>query len=163
MAHLPIRKKAEAPKAINLLPMAAILAVGVVATLSVDGARRGPVEVAQDLREQAQPLVAQALKPHEGGGGGGPALPVHALGELSGRTLTAGGHAWVLAAAPEVTDFQRDEMQLQAQTGGWVLLANVQRGLTSLNPNAHAYDRLYVDLGNNRYAPLRWRDVPPHR
>lgn len=189
MAHLPVRKKQAPAAPMSLLPMAVVLAAGVLATALVDGARRGPVEVAHDLRTE---MVAQALPMAQmawrdavaarlPGGGGGRAdgsaqdaalpgttrtgsrletAPAANLEDLRDIQLDASGHTWIVAESAPITDFKPSEIQPQVITQGWKLVANKVRGVAALNPHAHAYDRLYVDLGGARYVALRWRDIP---
>ncbi|MDB5096976.1 MAG: hypothetical protein JWM80_1397 [Cyanobacteria bacterium RYN_339] len=158
MAHLPIRKKPQPADAIHLMPMALVLVVGVGVTLAFEGGRRPPQEVAHALKQEVVQEVVPLAQ-----------LQLDRLADVGTQareakaaklTFEVQGRNWVVAPHAPITDFKPEELQFREEIDGWTLVANKLRGLTDLNPHAHAYDRLYVDLGHARYAPLRWRDVP---
>jgi hypothetical protein len=174
MAHLPIRRKPTKADPKNLLPMAIVLAIGMLATALIDGARTGPAELAHNFKleitQQVVPMATQAfnqaMAAHRSSVKSASvqtvyAPPVHISRpeDLAGLSFELGGRSWVAAALPPIADFKTQEMQPQATFGAWKLFANRTRGVSALNVNAHAYDRLYVDLGAARFAALRWREV----
>jgi hypothetical protein len=158
MAHLPIRRKPEPADAIHLMPMALVLVVGIGVTLAFEGARRPPQEVAHAIKQEVvTEMVPLAHREFDRLTEASVQAKTDKLAKLA---FNVQGHAWVPAPHAPVTDFKPEDMQFREEADGWTLVANTQRGLTDMNPKAHAYDRLYVDLGHSRYAPLRWRDVP---
>lgn len=149
MTQLRIRRKPEPVQRspFTLVPMAAVmagvLAIGVGTTLMLDSGQLAPTAVV----EVATPRMGAAFE---------------SLQEayVKTQTFTANGQDWVPAAHATVTHFYPEEMVPAGQSGAWTLLANRSRGLPALSRKPTAYDRLYVDLGNSRYVPLRWRHVP---
>jgi hypothetical protein len=153
MAHLPIRKKPAPTAPLNLLPMALILAAGVLVTVLVDGARKPATQMARELEQEVLPLAVERLKPLVD------ARTLAIEAKASRMAFDVAGRAWILAAHPPITDFKPEEIQFQEEIDGWTLVANKVRGVPALNANAHAYDRLYLQTAPNRYAALRWRDT----
>jgi hypothetical protein len=158
MAHLPIRKKPEPTQALHMMPMAVVLAVGVGVTFAFEWARKPPQEVAhafkQEVVQEVVPLAHRQLDRLI------ETRIESRMQQAARRAFDVEGRTWVLASHPIVTDFKPEEMQFREEIDGWTLVANKLRGLPDMNPKAHAYDRLYLELGNARYAPMRWRDVP---
>ena len=156
--HAYLRKKPEPADAMHLMPMALVLVVGIGVTLAFEGARRPPQEVAhaikQEVVQEVVPLAHRQLDRLA-------ESRVQARTEaLAKQAFDVEGHAWIPAIHAPVTDFKPEEMQFREEIDGWTLVANKLRGLPDMNAKAHAYDRLYVDLGHAQYAPLRWRVVP---
>jgi hypothetical protein len=145
VTQLRIRRKAEPDQRPNmtLVPMAAILAAGIATTFFLDAGKMATTEVV----EAAAPRLGAAFETLQ-------------LTYLKTQTLTMNGKDWVLAAHPAVYHFLPEEMATTGQAHGWNLVVNTSRGLPALSRKPSGYDRLYVDLGNHRYAPLRWRHVP---
>lgn len=149
MTQLRIRRKSEtAQRSVrSLLPMAAVMAgvlgAGIGATLLTDSGQLAPTEAV----EVATPQLGAAFEYLQ-----------HAY--LRTQTFTLGSQEWVLAAHPVVTHFAPEEMLPAGLSGGWTLCVNTHRGLSALSHKPTGYDRLYVDLGQARYAPLRWKRVP---
>jgi hypothetical protein len=149
VTQLRIRRKPEPVQRspFTLVPMAAVmagvLAIGVGTTLLLDSGQLAPTAVV----EVATPRMGAAFD---------------SLQEayVKTQTFTANGKDWVPAAHATVTHFYPEEMVPAGQSGSWTLLANRSRGLPALSRKPTAYDRLYLDLGNSRYVPLRWRHVP---
>src|SRR5207253_143215 len=129
-------------------------------TVTFQWARKPPQEVAHNLKQevvqQVVPLARLQLDHLVD-------ARVQARADKAAKlTFDVEGHVWVMASHPAVTDFKPEELQFREEIDGWTLVANKLRGLPDLNAKAHAYDRLYLDLGSSRYAPMRWRDVPSH-
>lgn len=156
MAQLRIRKKpTEQPRpGATLVPMAAVLAAGILTTLFVGNGTQRPAELAAELTPAAGETLAEIKEAATA------AKAALAHQALSRRSFEVEGRAWILADHPPVTAFARAEMVPVATVDGAPLFANRRRGLAALGTPAKAFDRLYLELAPGRYAPLRWRDVP---
>lgn len=149
MTQLRIRRKPEPVQRspLTLMPMAVVMAgvlgLGIGATLVIDSGQLAP----PDLVEVAAPRL-------------GAAFDTVQQAYLRTQSFTLNGKDWVPAAHPTVTHFAPEEMVPAGSSGGWNLYVNRARGLSTLSRRPTGYDRLYVDLGHQRFAPLRWRHVP---
>lgn len=148
MAQLRVRKKPEPARAgSTLVPMAVVLAAGLVTTFLAGNGTQRPADLAAELAPAASQTLLQAKAAAEPA-----AAPPRRVFEVEGR-------AWIVADHPPVTAFTAAEMVEVATVEGRTLMANRRRGLAALGEPA-AFDRLYLKLAPGRYAPLRWRDVP---
>lgn len=149
MTQLRIRRKPDPVQRspFTLVPMAAVmagvLAIGIGTTLLLESGQLAP----SDVIEVATPHMGAAFDSLQ-------------QAYLKTQVFSLDGQDWVPAAHPTVTHFYPEEMVAAGASGSWNLLANRSRGLPALSRKPTAYDRLYIDLGNNRYVPLRWRHVP---
>lgn len=146
MAQIRIQPKEAptTPRAVLTvaLPITALLVAGFWTTTNLEGGRSGPIEALTAARPAAQ------------------AAWTWAQGAWLGmRALEANGKAWVPAAHEPVDYFNEAEMVPVSESRGWTLYANKARGLPSLSGTPSPYDRLYIKTRDDRYAPLRWRDV----
>jgi hypothetical protein len=146
MTQLRVQRKPEpAPRLTPLLPpMAVVLAAGVATTLLLHNGHQTPIDLVKELRPTIQL----------------PALSGVQLRFLRTQAFVVQGREWALADHPPVTDFSADEMVPIGESRGYPIMANRARGLQSLSAKAGPYDRPYLDLGRQRYMPLRWRQRP---
>lgn len=144
MAILQIRKKDERPSsAQNLLPVALVLIAGIGMTVYCQNGKESPDQAAVQLRPMIEQTALQGL----------------AL-SLSWQTFSVDGRAWKVVLSPFPVRFPASEMVSEGRVGPWKVFANHVRGVPALNEHSAAFDRLYLSLGRDRYAALRWRDVP---
>lgn len=153
MAQLRVRKKPATRPGSSLVPMALVLAAGLVTTFVVGNGTKRPAELVAEVRPVAAESLAavreQAAETIEGA----------RLTALRRRSFEVEGRAWVIADHPPVESFPASEMRFVTTVDGHRLLANSRRGLAALG-TAAPFDRLYLELASGRYAPMRWRDVP---
>ncbi|MFN3429775.1 MAG: hypothetical protein ACK46X_07460 [Candidatus Sericytochromatia bacterium] len=144
MTQLRIRRKPEPAQrpTLTLVPMAAILGLGIASTFLFEAGKMAP----NDAVEAAAPRLGAAFETAQGA-------------YLAWQRFSVNGKEWVAASHPVAT-FDPAEMVPAGSSGGWNLMANRYRGLAALSRKPSGYDRLYVELGAGRYAPLRWRHVP---
>ena len=114
MAHLPIRKKPAPADALNLLPMATILAAGVLATLFWKAGQRPPEQALRDVAHAMPVLTA--------------AKPAVSLEAVRAHVFTVDGRAWVAAPVPPV-QFKAEELLPGGSQDGFGLVMNRERGL----------------------------------
>lgn len=145
MAQLRVRKKEEpvARPSSALLPIALVLMAGIATTVLVENGTKSPVAVAEDTVPWMSANWSAAQ-----------------VAFARTQTFEVKGKPWVLADHPPISDFQPYELVPMGQANGWNLVANKSRGVAALGASPKAYDRLYVEFGDNRYGALRWRDVP---
>lgn len=144
MTQLRIRRKPEPAQrpTLTLVPMAAILGLGIATTFLFEAGKMAPSVAV----EAAGPKMGAAYEWAQGT-------------YLAWQRFGVNGKEWVVASHP-IASFDPAEMVPAGQSGGWNLMANKYRGLPALSRKPSGYDRLYVELGAGRYAPLRWRHVP---
>jgi hypothetical protein len=150
VTQLRIRRKpdpTEQRSAFTLVPvaaiMASIMAAGIGTTMLLDSGKMVPSDAFGAAEDRVAATFASLQQTY-----------------LKTQSFNVNGKDWVLAAHPPVEDFQPDEMAPAGAFAGWNLVVNKVRGLSALSQKPSGYDRLYLDLGHGRYAPLRWRHVP---
>jgi hypothetical protein len=141
MAQIRIQQKKVAATPLAVL-LAVLLLLGFWSTQHIAGGRTGPIEALAATR----PTAEAAWTWLEGRW-------------LGLRALEANGKAWVPADHPPVASFKEVEMVRVQASRGWTLYANKTRGLPGLSSAPRPYDRLYYHTRDDRFAPLRWRDV----
>ncbi|HEY9723796.1 MAG TPA: hypothetical protein V6D47_17425 [Oscillatoriaceae cyanobacterium] len=144
MATLQIRKKGERTSSAQpLLPVALVLLAGVGTTVYCQSGTESPDQLAHQVRPMIKSAANQLL-----------------AFSLEFQTFHVAGRAWKVVLSPFPVRFPASEMVPEGRDGRWQIEANRVQGVPQLSLHAHAFDRLYVSLGQGRYAALRWRDVP---
>jgi hypothetical protein len=137
--------KQQARSRTSTTPIAAVVVLGVLASVALNNIDRVPLPQLAGVR----PAIVKML----------PGL--QALW-LTSKTYEVNGRVWKLASMTPVTDFDEADMVPIQTIGHHRIFANRARGVEGLGGTPHAFDRLYLELQPHVYAALRWRDVPPN-